>query len=41
LIALYGSTGDLVLAVVNGSAAARLETAVGDLVEVVREAGGS
>jgi S-adenosylmethionine hydrolase len=41
LIALYGSTGDLVLAVVNGSAAARLETAVGDPVEVVREAGGS
>jgi S-adenosyl-L-methionine hydrolase (adenosine-forming) len=41
LIALYGSTGDLVLAVVNGSAAARLGTAVGDPVEVVREAGGS
>ena len=41
LIALYGSTGDLVVAVVNGSAAARLGAAIGDPVEVVREEGGS
>jgi S-adenosylmethionine hydrolase len=41
LIALYGSTGDLVVAVVNGSAAERLGAAIGDPVEVVREEGGS
>ncbi len=35
LIALYGSTGDLVVALVNGSAAYRLGAAVGDPVEVV------
>lgn len=37
LIALYGSTGDLILSVVNGSAAARLGAQVGDPVEVVLE----
>lgn len=38
LIALFGSSDDLVVAVVNGSAAARLGAAVGDPIEVVREA---
>ncbi len=36
LVALIGSSGDLVLAVVNGSAAQRLDAKVGDPVEVVR-----
>jgi S-adenosylmethionine hydrolase len=35
LAALIGSSGDLVVAEVNGSAAARLNARVGDLVEVV------
>jgi S-adenosylmethionine hydrolase len=39
LIALYGSTGDLGVAVVNGNAAQRLGVAVGDPVEVVRREG--
>jgi S-adenosylmethionine hydrolase len=34
LVALFGSTGNLIISVVNGSAAQRLETKVGDLVEV-------
>ncbi len=34
LVALYGSTGNLIVSVVNGSAAARLGAAVGDAVEV-------
>jgi hypothetical protein len=34
LIALYGSTGNLLVAVVNGSASQRLNTKVGDEVEV-------
>jgi len=34
LIALYGSTGNLLVAVVNGSASQRLDTKVGDEVEV-------
>lgn len=37
LIALIGSSGDLILAVVNGSAAARLGCRVGDAVEVTWE----
>ena len=40
LIALYGSTGDVVVALVNGSAAGRLGAAVGDPVEVVRRLDG-
>jgi hypothetical protein len=40
LIALYGSTGDLVVALVNGSAAFRLGAAVGDPVEVERRENG-
>jgi S-adenosyl-L-methionine hydrolase (adenosine-forming) len=40
LIAFYGSTGDLGVAVVNGNAALRLGAAVGDPVEVVRLEGG-
>ncbi|HET7010720.1 MAG TPA: SAM-dependent chlorinase/fluorinase [Anaerolineales bacterium] len=40
LIALYGSTGDLVVALVNGNAAQRLGAVVGDPVEVLgRESG--
>jgi S-adenosylmethionine hydrolase len=35
LIALYGSTGNLIFSVVNGSAAQRLETRIGDIVEVI------
>lgn len=35
LVALYGSSGDLILAVVNGSAARELQAQVGDLVEVL------
>jgi S-adenosylmethionine hydrolase len=34
LIALYGSTGNLIVSVVNGSAAERLGAEVGDSVEV-------
>ncbi len=34
LIALFGSTGNLIISVVNGSAAQRLKAQVGDLVEV-------
>jgi hypothetical protein len=34
LIALYGSTGSLLVAVVNGSASQRLNTKVGEEVEV-------
>jgi len=34
LVALYGSTGNLIISVVNGNAAQRLGAAVGDLVEV-------
>lgn len=34
LVALYGSTGNLIVSVVNGSAAARLNAHVGDRVEV-------
>lgn len=37
LIALIGSTGNLILSVVNGSAAGRLNTQLGDLIEVVIE----
>lgn len=40
LVALYGSTGDLILAVVNGSAARELGVRVGDPVQVVLEGGG-
>ncbi len=36
LIALFGSHGDLIVAEVNGNAAARLEAKVGDSVEVLR-----
>jgi len=36
LVALIGSTGDLALAVVNGSAARRLNAQVGDPVEVIK-----
>lgn len=35
LVALYGSTGNLIISVVNGNAAQRLEAAVGDAVEVI------
>ncbi len=35
LVALYGSTGNLIFSVVNGSAARRLEAQVGDPVEVI------
>jgi hypothetical protein len=35
LVALYGSTDYLIVSVVNGSAAQRLEVKVGDPVEVV------
>ena len=35
LVALYGSTGYLIVSVVNGNAAQRLNAAVGDTVEVV------
>lgn len=35
LVALYGSTGNLIVSVVNGSAAARLGAQVGDPIEVV------
>jgi len=34
LVALYGSTGNLIVSVVNGNAALRLNAKVGDLVEV-------
>jgi len=34
LVALYGSTGNLIVSVVNGNAAQRLNAKVGDLVEV-------
>ena len=37
LIALFGSTGNLIVSVVNGSAAARLNAKVGNLVEAVIE----
>lgn len=37
LIALYGSTGSLIISVVNGSAASRLSAQVGDPVEVLLE----
>lgn len=36
LVALFGSTGELILAVVNGSAATHLGAKVGDVVEVIR-----
>ncbi|HEX7975679.1 MAG TPA: SAM-dependent chlorinase/fluorinase [Anaerolineales bacterium] len=35
LIALYGSTGNLIVSVVNGSAAQRLEIKIGDPVEII------
>jgi len=35
LVALYGSTGNLIVSVVNGNAAQRLNAKVGDLVEVL------
>ena len=35
LVALYGSTGNLIVSVVNGSAAQRLQAKVGDEVEVI------
>jgi S-adenosylmethionine hydrolase len=35
LVALFGSTGNLIVSVVNGSAAARLGAKVGDVVEVI------
>jgi S-adenosyl-L-methionine hydrolase (adenosine-forming) len=35
LIALFGSTGNLIISVVNGNAAQRLQAAPGDLVDVV------
>jgi hypothetical protein len=35
LIALYGSTGNLIISVVNGNAANRLNASVGDKVEVI------
>jgi hypothetical protein len=38
LIALYGSTGNLIIAVVNGNACQRLQAKVGDPVEVIVEA---
>ena len=37
LIALIGSTGNLILSVVNGSASERLNTQLGDLVEIIME----
>ncbi len=37
LIALIGSTGNLILSVVNGSASERLNTQLGDLIEVITE----
>jgi hypothetical protein len=37
LVALFGSTGSLIISVVNGSAAARLGTQLGDPVEVILE----
>jgi S-adenosylmethionine hydrolase len=37
LIALYGSSGNLILSVVNGSAAQRLQAQVGDPVDVIVE----
>ncbi len=39
LIALFGSDGDLILAVVNGNAASRLGASVGDRVEVLLDSG--
>jgi len=36
LVALFGSTGELILAVVNGSAARHLGAKVGDVIEVIR-----
>ena len=35
LVALLGSTGNLIVSVVNGSALAQLETKIGDIVEVI------
>jgi S-adenosylmethionine hydrolase len=35
LVALYGSTGNLIVSVVNGDAARRINAVIGDLVEVV------
>ena len=35
LVALYGSTGNLIVSVVNGSAAEALQSKVGDRVEVI------
>jgi hypothetical protein len=35
LVALYGSTGNLIVSIVNGNAAQRLSARVGDLVEVL------
>lgn len=35
LVALYGSTGNLIVSVVNGSAAKRLDAKIGDEVEVI------
>ncbi len=37
LIALLGSTGNLIVSVVNGSAAGRLDAKVGDTLEVIVE----
>ena len=34
LVALFGSTGNLIISVVNGNAALRLKTKVGEKVEV-------
>ena len=35
LVALYGSTGNFIICVVNGNAAERLGAQVGDVVDVV------
>jgi S-adenosylmethionine hydrolase len=35
LVALFGSTGNLIVSVVNGNAARRLDAQVGDIVEVI------
>jgi S-adenosylmethionine hydrolase len=37
LVALYGSTGNLIVSVVNGSAAQRLDAKVGEIVEIIVE----
>jgi len=37
LVALFGSSGHLMIAVVNGRAADRLHPSIGDQVEVIRQ----